>query len=108
MRDYVDSRWGEGRPIWWRFRGVVVFGAVGLSCLMGSPRNPPNLGLCVLFETMALVLLVVQTIRTRRWNRWNRARMTTHDPEPYADLQAAMARLRETEDEAHRQRDSNT
>jgi hypothetical protein len=46
---------------------------------------------------MIAALIVIRVIRIKRPNR-NATGVTTPGPEPYANLQAAMARLRETED----------
>jgi hypothetical protein len=46
---------------------------------------------------MIAALIVIRVIRIKRPNR-NATGVTTPDSEPYANLQAAMTRLRETED----------
>jgi len=45
------------------------------------------------------VLIVIWVIRTKRQKR-NAPTMTAQGPEPYANLQAAMAKLHEKEDKA--------
>lgn len=46
---------------------------------------------------MIAVLIVIRVIRIKRQTR-NATAVTTPDSEPYANLQATMTRLRETED----------
>jgi hypothetical protein len=55
-----------------------------------------------IFEIIAALEAIRVTRKERR--KRNPAVTTAQEPEPYANLQAAMARVHETEDEGHRGR----
>jgi len=59
--------------------------------------------LAAVFELMAVLSFVINRRRDRK-----AAGKLPQDPEPYANLQAAMARLREPEDKAAPLADSNS
>jgi hypothetical protein len=79
---------------WWLVRAANSV-LLGLTFLWAVPGVSAKVFGAIIEMIAALILIGV--IRTKRRNR-NAATMTAQDPEPYANLQAAMARLRETED----------
>ncbi len=81
-------------PFWWlyRYRGAIYFGGGGLLLLFTSTETRMKV-LGVIFEVIA-ALFVLFYIKRR--NREVPKMMAP--PEPYADLQASMARLHEEED----------
>jgi len=83
---------------WWLGRAAYCV-LLGLTFLGAVPGVSAKVFGAVL-ELMA-VLIVIRVIRIKRPNR-SATGVTTPGPEPYAELQAAMARLRETEDSAKR------
>jgi|SRR6202035_2285023 len=91
---------GYGRgPTWWRYRYTWIFGGAGLLFLLTGPdvgwtgARWKVLGL--FFELYAAFLFILAWRRDRK-----KAGNLTSSPEPYANLQAAMEQLHETEDKA--------
>lgn len=84
--------------IWWffRLRGVIYTAVLGLVILFDFPRTRMT-ALGVICEIGAVFF----GIRAFRIERQRRPAGEAPDPAPYADLQAAMAHLREAEDKAH-------
>jgi GNAT superfamily N-acetyltransferase len=90
-----------GRPAWWRwgralweYRDTWYFGGGGLLFLFTEPDRRGK-GVGVLLELFAAFAFLFVWQQNRK-----RAGTSTPKPEPYANLQAAMARLHETEDKA--------
>lgn len=82
------------RTGWWLSRAAycVLLGLTFLGALPGVGAKVVG----TVLELMA-VFIVIKVIRGKRPNRMVTG-ATAPAPEPYANLQAAMARLRETED----------
>jgi len=84
----------------WQYRDTWYFGGGGLLFLFTEPDGQKGVGVLLLLLA-AFAFLVVR--------HKNRKKAVTsiqpiQKPEPYADLQAAVARLHETEDKAAAQR----
>jgi hypothetical protein len=79
---------------WWLGRAAYCV-LLGLTFLWAVPGVPAKVFGAVI--EMIAALIVIRVIRIKRPNG-NAIGAMTPGPEPYADLQAAMARLRETED----------
>ncbi|HXO18460.1 MAG TPA: hypothetical protein VOA87_00895 [Thermoanaerobaculia bacterium] len=80
----------------WQYRDTWYFGGGGLLFLFTEP-DARGKGLGVLFEVMAAFAFLLAR-REGRKKGWTLT--LTQKPEPYANLQAAMERLNETEDKA--------
>jgi len=83
-------------------RYVPLYGLAAVANLISTPRNPRSVGLAVIFGLMAVIhTAIIITLRRRERET---ARRMAQVPETYAELQAAMARLHETQDEKHHRR----
>jgi hypothetical protein len=89
------------RNEWLMLIHVAFYGLGGLAVLSEGPGSK-TWGAGILLEVGAL-FCVIMFIIARRRNR-NITQMMTQLPEPYAELQASMARLHEAEDREDRGR----
>lgn len=87
-------------PEWWFH--FLAWGALAWILLAGPDAESRKLGWLFLVGVGWCVAIGLIRVKRRYWP----AKRMTQGPE-YADLQAAMARFHETEDKAHRRRDSN-
>jgi hypothetical protein len=83
------------RNEWLMLIHAAFYGLGGLAVLSDGPGSK-TWGAGILLEVGAL-FCVLMFFLTRRRNR-NITRITTQVPEPYAELQASMARLHEADD----------
>jgi hypothetical protein len=89
----IAPKRSDGTGLWLgRAANCVLLGLTFLWAIPGVPAKVVG----AVIEIIA-VLIIIRVIRIKRPNR-NATAVTTPDSEPYANLQSAMTRLRETED----------